>query len=58
MRRILNKQFTNADILDRATWIFENGIQNLKLYYMVGLPWEEHADVEAHRRPDRADPRP
>jgi radical SAM superfamily enzyme YgiQ (UPF0313 family) len=47
MRRILNKQFTNADILDRATWIFENGIRNLKLYYMVGLPFEEHADVEA-----------
>jgi radical SAM superfamily enzyme YgiQ (UPF0313 family) len=46
MRRILNKQFTNADILDRATWIFENGIQNLKLYYMVGLPWEKHEDVE------------
>jgi radical SAM superfamily enzyme YgiQ (UPF0313 family) len=47
MRKILNKQFTNEDILDRAGWIFENGIQNLKLYYMVGLPWEEHADVEA-----------
>jgi len=47
MRRILNKQFTNAEILDKASWIFENGIQNLKLYYMVGLPWEEHADVEA-----------
>ena len=47
MRRILNKQFTNEDILARADWIFENGIQNLKLYYMVGLPWEEHADVEA-----------
>jgi radical SAM superfamily enzyme YgiQ (UPF0313 family) len=47
MRRVLNKQFTNAEILDRATWIFENGIQNLKLYYMVGLPFEEHADVEA-----------
>jgi len=46
MRRILNKQFTNSDILDRATWIFENGIQNLKLYYMVGLPWETHEDVE------------
>ena len=46
MRRILNKQFTNDDILDKATWIFENGIQNLKLYYMVGLPLEEHADVE------------
>jgi radical SAM superfamily enzyme YgiQ (UPF0313 family) len=46
MRRILNKQFTNEEILDKATWIFENGIQNLKLYYMVGLPWEDHADVE------------
>ena len=46
MRRILNKQFTNDEILDKATWIFENGIQNLKLYYMVGLPWEQHADVE------------
>ena len=47
MRRVLNKQFTNAEILDKATWIFENGIENLKLYYMVGLPFEEHADVEA-----------
>ena len=47
MRKILNKPFTNEEILDKATWIFENGIQNLKLYYMVGLPFEEHADVEA-----------
>ncbi|HVO11641.1 MAG TPA: radical SAM protein [Vicinamibacteria bacterium] len=47
MRRVINKQFTNADILDRASWIFANGVQNLKLYYMVGLPFEEHADVEA-----------
>ena len=47
MRRILNKQFTNEQILERAAWIFENGIENLKLYYMVGLPWERHADVEA-----------
>jgi len=46
MRHILNKQFTNEEILDKAEWIFENGIGNLKLYYMVGLPWETHADVE------------
>ena len=46
MRRILNKQFTNVEILDRARWIFGNGVLNLKLYYMVGLPFEEHADVE------------
>jgi radical SAM superfamily enzyme YgiQ (UPF0313 family) len=47
MRAILNKQFSNDEILDKASWIFENGIQNLKLYYMVGLPFESHADVEA-----------
>jgi len=47
MRKVLNKQFTNEDILARARWIFENGIQNLKLYFMVGLPFETHADVEA-----------
>ncbi|HLA76519.1 MAG TPA: radical SAM protein [Vicinamibacteria bacterium] len=47
MRRIINKQFSNAEILERARWIFENGIHNLKLYYMVGLPFEEHGDVEA-----------
>jgi radical SAM superfamily enzyme YgiQ (UPF0313 family) len=47
MRRVINKQFTNADILERATWIFENGIESLKLYYMVGLPFEQHSDVEA-----------
>lgn len=46
MRKILNKQFTNADILARARWIFENGIQNLKLYFMVGLPFETEADVQ------------
>jgi radical SAM superfamily enzyme YgiQ (UPF0313 family) len=47
MRRILNKQFSNEEILEKATWIFERGIRNLKLYYMVGLPFEEHSDVEA-----------
>jgi radical SAM superfamily enzyme YgiQ (UPF0313 family) len=47
MRRVLNKNFTNDAILDRASWIFANGIRNLKLYYMVGLPWEEPGDVEA-----------
>jgi radical SAM superfamily enzyme YgiQ (UPF0313 family) len=47
MRRVLNKQFTNDDILERAEWIFGNGVQNLKLYYMVGLPFERHEDVEA-----------
>src|SRR6185369_12903640 len=46
MRRIINKKFTSEEILEKASWIFENGIQNLKLYYMVGLPFEEHGDFE------------
>ncbi len=57
MRKILNKQFTNDDILDRAEWIFENGIQNLKLYYMVGLPFEAARRRGGDRGADRADPR-
>jgi radical SAM superfamily enzyme YgiQ (UPF0313 family) len=47
MRRVLNKPFTDADILERAAWIFDNGVKNLRLYYMVGLPFEDHGDVEA-----------
>ena len=47
MRRIINKRFTNAEILEKADWIFQNGIHNLKLYYMVGLPFEEPDDVDA-----------
>ena len=46
MRKILTKKFTNEGHPGRARWI-ENGIQNLKLYFMVGLPFETHADVEA-----------
>ena len=61
MRRIINKQFTNAEILDKATWIFENGIQNLKLYYMVGLPVRgarrRRGDRGAHGPDPRADAR-
>ena len=57
MRRILNKQFTNAEILDKATWIFENGIQNLKLYYMVGPALRGARGRRGDRRPHRPDPR-
>jgi radical SAM superfamily enzyme YgiQ (UPF0313 family) len=47
LRRVVNKHFTNAEILDRAEWIFERGIANLKLYFMVGLPTEEDGDLDA-----------
>jgi radical SAM superfamily enzyme YgiQ (UPF0313 family) len=49
LRRVINKTVTNEEILDRAEIIFANGIENLKLYYMVGLPTETDEDIESIR---------
>jgi radical SAM superfamily enzyme YgiQ (UPF0313 family) len=45
LRRVINKTVTNDEILDRAELIFANGIENLKLYYMIGLPTETAEDL-------------
>ena len=47
LRRVINKTVTNAEILEQTDLIFANGIDNLKLYYMIGLPTEDR------RRPRR-----
>ena len=47
MRRVINKGLSEDDILQAATSLVENGIPNLKLYFMVGLPTETDSDVEA-----------
>jgi radical SAM superfamily enzyme YgiQ (UPF0313 family) len=49
LRRVINKTVTNEQILDRADLIFRAGMENLKLYYMIGLPSETDADLEAIR---------
>jgi radical SAM superfamily enzyme YgiQ (UPF0313 family) len=49
LRRVINKTVTNAEILDRAELIFSTGIENLKLYYMIGLPSETDEDLVAIR---------
>ena len=49
LRRVINKTVTNAEILDRAEVIFANGVENLKLYYMIGLPTETDDDLVAIR---------
>jgi radical SAM superfamily enzyme YgiQ (UPF0313 family) len=49
MRRVVNKTVTNDEILDRAELIFANGFENLKLYYMIGLPTETDEDLVAIR---------
>ena len=47
LRRVVNKTVTNDEILDRADLIFASGIENLKLYYMIGLPTETDEDLES-----------
>jgi radical SAM superfamily enzyme YgiQ (UPF0313 family) len=49
LRRVINKTVTNAQIVDRADLIFRSGIENLKLYYMLGLPSEQDDDLVAIR---------
>jgi len=47
LRRVINKDLTNDQVVDIANMIFERGILNLKLYMMIGLPTEEDEDLDA-----------
>jgi len=49
LRRVANKGFDNAEILDKADLALRNGVENLKLYFMIGLPSEEDDDLVAIR---------
>jgi radical SAM superfamily enzyme YgiQ (UPF0313 family) len=49
LRRVINKTVTNAEILEKTDLIFANGMENLKLYYMIGLPTEDDDDIESIR---------
>jgi radical SAM family uncharacterized protein/radical SAM-linked protein len=45
MRDVVNKNVTEEDILTSADRIFARGWKRMKLYFMIGLPTEEDADV-------------
>jgi radical SAM superfamily enzyme YgiQ (UPF0313 family) len=49
LRRVINKTVTNDEILHAAEMIFAAGFENLKLYFMIGLPTETDADLVAIR---------
>ena len=49
LRRVINKTVTNDEILRAAEMIFASGMENLKLYYMIGLPTETDEDLAAIR---------
>jgi len=45
MRDVVNKNITEEDIAKSAHRIFSRGWTRMKLYFMIGLPTEEDADV-------------
>ena len=47
LRRVINKGLSEADVLSAAEVLVAHGIPNLKLYFMIGLPTETDADVQA-----------
>jgi radical SAM superfamily enzyme YgiQ (UPF0313 family) len=49
LRRVINKTVTNEEILAAAELIFSSGMENLKLYFMIGLPTETDDDLVAIR---------
>jgi radical SAM superfamily enzyme YgiQ (UPF0313 family) len=49
LRRVINKTVTNDEILAATELIFASGMENLKLYYMIGLPTETDDDLAAIR---------
>lgn len=49
LRRVINKTVTNEEILAAANLIFDAGMENLKLYFMIGLPTESDEDLVAIR---------
>ncbi|MBN1161961.1 MAG: TIGR03960 family B12-binding radical SAM protein [Dehalococcoidales bacterium] len=46
LRRIINKNISDASLLETAGKAFERGWTSLKLYFMVGLPTETEEDVQ------------
>jgi len=47
MRRLINKGISEDDVLGAVDKLVGAGISNIKLYFMIGLPEETMADVEA-----------
>lgn len=46
LRNIINKNVSRDDILAAVSAAYANGWDNLKLYFMVGLPEERDSDIE------------
>lgn len=47
MRDIINKGISQEEILEGARLAFEGGWDRLKLYFIIGLPFEDDVDLQA-----------
>jgi len=47
MRRVINKGISEQDLLEGAFNIYAAGWRSIKLYFMMGLPTETRADLQA-----------
>jgi radical SAM superfamily enzyme YgiQ (UPF0313 family) len=45
LRRKLNKNISNSEIIEKCDMIFEMGFQSIKFYFLVGLPFETQEDI-------------
>jgi radical SAM family uncharacterized protein/radical SAM-linked protein len=45
MRDVINKNVTEAQLLETARRVFSRGFSRMKLYFMIGLPTETDEDV-------------
>jgi radical SAM superfamily enzyme YgiQ (UPF0313 family) len=46
LRKVINKNLTNDEIVDICGAVFDRGMLTIKLYMMVGLPTETEEDLE------------
>jgi radical SAM superfamily enzyme YgiQ (UPF0313 family) len=49
LRRVINKTVTDDEIKAAGEMIFASGMENLKLYFMIGIPGETDDDLVAIR---------
>jgi radical SAM family uncharacterized protein/radical SAM-linked protein len=47
LRKVINKDFTDAAVFDTVRLLLERNAQTIKLYFMIGLPTETDEDIQA-----------
>lgn len=50
LRNVINKNITEEDIINSVATAFYGGWNNIKLYFMIGLPTETYEDLEGIAR--------